>query len=127
MLDDKFHPYVDVHVGAISAQSVWDTGAGMTIADSNFIEAHPALFRRAGRSTGTDASGASRETAMYRMAAPLIGDHRFPPLTVAAVDLAAVNATLALPMDLILGYNALRRANWLFDFPGRRWAITQMR
>ena len=28
-------------------------------------------------------------------------------------------------MDLILGYNTLSQANWLFDFPRRQWAITQ--
>jgi hypothetical protein len=28
-------------------------------------------------------------------------------------------------MDLILGYNTLRQANWLFDFPRRRWAISK--
>jgi len=41
------------------------------------------------------------------------------------VDLSRANATLDLPMDLILGYTTLRQANWLFDFPAKRWAITR--
>jgi hypothetical protein len=28
------------------------------------------------------------------------------------------------PMDLILGYPAWRQADWLFDFPARKWALT---
>jgi hypothetical protein len=28
-------------------------------------------------------------------------------------------------MDLILGYPTIRQADWLFDFPARRWAVTR--
>jgi hypothetical protein len=28
------------------------------------------------------------------------------------------------PMDLILGYPTLRQADWLFDFPAKRWTLT---
>jgi hypothetical protein len=28
-------------------------------------------------------------------------------------------------MDMILGYPALREADWLFGFPARRWALTR--
>jgi hypothetical protein len=34
-----------------------------------------------------------------------------------------VNATIEVPMDLILGYSTLNKAHWLFDFPGQRWAV----
>ena len=44
---------------------------------------------------------------------------------VAVVDLSQANATLDQPMDLILGYTTLRQANWRFDFPAKRWAITR--
>jgi hypothetical protein len=27
-------------------------------------------------------------------------------------------------MDLILGYPTIRQADWLFDFPARRWTLT---
>jgi len=27
-------------------------------------------------------------------------------------------------MDLILGYPTIRQADWLFDFPAARWAVT---
>jgi hypothetical protein len=36
-----------------------------------------------------------------------------------------VNATIETPMDVIIGYNLMRAANWLMDFPRRRWAITK--
>ncbi len=35
LLDDKFHPYIDVQFGAVNARAVWDTGASITIVDTN--------------------------------------------------------------------------------------------
>ncbi|HYP39918.1 MAG TPA: hypothetical protein VEX13_06120 [Chloroflexia bacterium] len=124
--DGKFHPYVDVWLGRVRAKAVWDTGAGITIADTNLINKHPALFEEVGRSHGTDSTGFRMETPMFIMAATIIGNHEFPPLKVAGVDLSQVNSTIDIPMDLILGYNTLSKANWFFDFPGKKWAITKL-
>lgn len=124
-LDKKFHPYVDVQFGELIARTVWDTGAGITIADMNFIEKYPALFQPIGQSQGTDSTGTNMETPLFMMAPTIIGDHKFPTHKVAGVDLSQVNSTIDVPMDLILGYTTLRQANWLFDFPGKRWAISK--
>ena len=48
----------------------------------------------------------------------------FGPHQAVAVDLSRVNSTLEYPMDLILGYPTIRQADWLFDFPARRWTLT---
>jgi hypothetical protein len=63
---------------------------------------------------------------MYMMAAATIGGYTFPTQRVAAVDLSQLNATLERPMNLIVGYNLYSKAHWLFDFPRKRWRITQM-
>lgn len=123
--DSRFHPYVDVSFSAVTAHAVWDTGASLTVADTNFIARHPALFQAAGQSTGTDSTGAQVETPMFIMTATVIGGCAFPPRRVAGVDLSQVNAHIEIPMDLILGYSTIYRANWLFDFPRRRWVITK--
>jgi Aspartyl protease len=125
-LDQRAHPYVPVKLGDVIANAVWDTGSGMTVVDTNFIARTPGFFPAAGQSTGTDSTGAQQETPMYLMAAATIGGYTFPTQRVAAVDLSQVNATLERPMDLIVGYNLYSQAHWLFDFPRRRWRITQM-
>jgi predicted aspartyl protease len=125
LLGRKFHPYVDVRLGPVTGQAVWDTGASITIVDMNFINAHPAFFQPAGHSTGTDSTGAQMETPMYMIAAPVIGGVTFSPHRVAGVDLSPVNATIDVPMDLILGYTTLSQANWVFDFPRKKWAISK--
>lgn len=125
-VDARFHPYVDVQLEAVKASAVWDTGASITVVDTNFVNKHPTLFEEVGKSQGIDSSGSTMETPMFNMAASIIGNHSFPPHKVAGVDLSQVNATLEIPMDLILGYSTLSKANWLFDFPGKRWAITKL-
>jgi len=125
-LGQRGHPYVPLKLGDVIASAVWDTGSGMTVVDTNFIARTPGFFPAAGQSTGTDSTGAQQETPMYLMAAATIGGYTFPTQRVAAVDLSRVNATLERPMDLIVGYNLYSKAHWLFDFPRRRWRITQM-
>ena len=124
-LDSRFHPYVPVRFGAVTASAVWDTGAGITVVDMGLVARHPAFFQPAGQSQGTDATGATVATPMFTMLGAKVGDLELPPLRVAGVDLSGVNATIETPMDLILGYNMLCRANWLMDFPRRRWAMTK--
>ena len=125
-VDAKFHPYVDVQLEKVRASAVWDTGASITVVDTNFVYKHPTLFEEVGQSHGTDSSGFTMETPMFIMSATVIGNHRFPPHKVAGVDLSQVNSTIDIPMDLILGYSTLSHANWLFDFPGRKWAVTKL-
>ena len=115
----KFHPYVDVHFEQGDALAVWDTGASITVVDSTFIKEYPNLFTADGAEKGTDATGATFETPMYKMQPCSIGGRSFPGVRVASVDLSHMNAK----MMMILGYNILSRANWLFDFPDKKWAF----
>jgi len=63
-------------------------------------------------------------TPLLQMAAPVIGQRSFASHQVVAADLSRANSTAEIPMDLVLGYPTLRQADWLFDFPSRRWALT---
>jgi hypothetical protein len=124
-VDKGLHPYLDVVFEHEQGSVVWDTGASLTVGDLNFIQRHPSFFQPTGHSIGTDATGSQVETPMFLMKSAQIGGYRFPAHKIAAVDLSQVNARIEKPMDLILGYMTLRKANWLFDFPRRQWTITQ--
>lgn len=123
MIDPRGHVYVDVHWPGVRAQACWDSGAGATLVDRAFWLRHPQLFEEIGASPGTDANGNQAETPLLLMTGPVIGQHAFSRHKVVAVDLSAVNATLEYPMDLIVGYPTIRQADWLFDFPARRWTV----
>jgi hypothetical protein len=66
----------------------------------------------------------ARQTPLPLMSALIVGGRPFRPHKAAIVDLSAANATLERPMDLVLGYPTYSQADWLFDFPARRWAPT---
>jgi hypothetical protein len=125
LLDSRFHPYIDVQCGTTMGKAVWDTGSSLTIADMTLIESQPSCFQEVGESTGKDSTGAEMKTPMFIASGMSIANQVFPPHRVAGVDLSHVNSTIEIRMDMILGYNTLSKANWLFDFPSRRWAITK--
>lgn len=125
-VDGRDHPYVQVKLGQTYAQATWDTGAGVTVVDREFIHKHERYFQPAGISQGMDSTGKSRKTRMYMMSSAIIDRHEFPAHKVAEVDLSALNSRIELPMAMILGYTTLSQANWYFDFPGNRWAITNL-
>lgn len=125
-LGQAFHPYVEVQFGTHKAQAVWDTGAGITVVDMGFIQAHAAFFQEVGVSTtGTDSTGSTRKTPMFIMAKAVIGSYEFPPHKVAGVDMSPISDRADIPMDLVLGYSTLSKANWVFDFPRRKWAVAK--
>jgi predicted aspartyl protease len=121
-VDDRGHPYVELSWDGVSASACFDTGGGITAVDKRFRDRHLELFTPAGSSSGLDSTGASFSVPTFMLAGPLIGGVRFPPARVAVLDLAPINTELEFPMDLILGAPTIRHANWLFDFPARRWA-----
>jgi hypothetical protein len=123
-LDRRGHIHVELHWPGLTAHACWDTGAGATLVNLDFWLAHPELFEPVGTSVGTDVSGAQVETPALLMAETVIGGRTFNGNGAFAVDLSAPNRTAEIPMDLILGYPTLRQADWLMDFPARRWAIT---
>ena len=117
------HPYVEVNWPGVSGLACWDTGASATVVNRDFWLGHPGLFEPIGTSSGTDTHGEQAETPLLRMIGPVIGQRAFGSHKAVAVDLSGVNSTLDYPMDLILGYPTIRQADWLFDFPARRWAV----
>jgi Aspartyl protease len=124
LLGPRGHVYLEARWPGVSARACWDTGAGATVVDRAFWLGHPELFEQTGVSTGTDANGDQAETPVLLMTGPVIGQRTFGRHKVVAADLSLVNATLEHPMDLILGYPTIRQADWLFDFPARRWTVT---
>jgi hypothetical protein len=124
LMSSRGHIYVDMQWPGVTGQACWDTGSGATIVNRDFWQEHPDLFEEIGTSVGTDSSGAQADTLVLMMTGPVIGQRAFTAHRAVAVDLSRVNSTLEYPMDLILGYPTLRQADWLFDFPAKRWTLT---
>lgn len=128
-------PSMVVHFGDLAVNGCWDTGAGLTAVDTGFARVHPALFNPLRSSVGIDASGVEISSDIAIMAACSIGDVEFPESACALVDLSALNEHLRLqaiedggryePMLFIVGMPLIQLADWDFDFPAARWALTR--
>lgn len=116
-------PYVDVACGNSICKGVWDTGAGVTLVDINFIHKNPEMFEEIGTSSGTDSTGTSNDTPTYTMKKAKIGGLQFSPHMVVGLDLSHVNTKIEQPFDFLLGYSTFKQANWHFDFPHQRWGV----
>jgi hypothetical protein len=126
-MDDRGHPYVELSWSGITASACWDSGAGITVVDKVFADRHPDLLVPAGSSSGTDSTGAQFETPVFVLAGPTVAGVAFPSPRVAVLDLSPINTEHPeFPIDVILGAPTMRHANWLFDFPARRWAAPQL-
>ena len=122
----KFHPYITVNFGDLETKGVWDTGAGITIVDLEFIKKHPSFFKEVDNSIGTDSTGTKNETPIFIMSDVIIGNNKFSPHRVAGVDLSFINNSTEIHMDMILGYSTLSKADWFFDFTKRMWFVAKM-
>jgi hypothetical protein len=125
-LSKAYHPYVKVDIGGLITNSIWDSGAGITIVDMEFIKKNSSFFTEAEESQGTDSTGTKQATPMYIMKSITIGNRKFPPHKVAGVNLKIINKNSECHIDMILGYSTLSKANWFFDFPKKRWTICKI-
>lgn len=124
-----------VRFGDLAVNGCWDTGAGLTAVDTGFARAHSELFDALRSSVGIDASGVEISSDIATMAACSIGDVEFPESACALVDLSALNEHLRLqsiedggryePMLFIVGMPLIQLADWDFDFPAAKWALTR--
>jgi Aspartyl protease len=125
LMDRRGHAFIEVHWPGVSARALLDTGSSPTVVNRDFWLGHPELFEQIGLIEGTDAGGEQAQTPLLLMAESIIGQRTFARTKAVAVDLSPVNSTADYPMDLILGYPTLRQADWLLDFPARRWTLTR--
>lgn len=123
ILDKGSIPYVEVLCGSYNAKAVWDSGAGITLVDLEFLKHNPSLFKKLGSTTGTDSTGSTQETPLYEMQPVYIGGKLFPPHPVVAINLSHINSQVEIPMNFILGYSTLSKASWVLDFPRRKWGF----
>ncbi len=119
-------PMVPVTFGDLNVTAVWDTGASLSVLDAAFANDHPELIEITGNTYGSDASGVTFNAPVGRLDRCTIGGVDFEPSTCVVIDLGPINAMLDQPIHMALGTPIMTQADWLFDFPDRTWAITQL-
>ncbi len=122
-LDDGNIPYIPVKCGEKDISAVWDSGAGISLVDLNFIEKNKSLFQEVAHEIGTDSGGSKFSTPVFIMNSIQIAGCQFKPHKVAGVPLSVINKSVKIPMQMILGFGAFQQAKWWFDFPRKQWKV----
>ncbi|HEV7192279.1 MAG TPA: hypothetical protein VGN35_03660 [Jatrophihabitantaceae bacterium] len=102
-----------------TATALWDTGAGITLIDRRFADAHPNLFEHAGSARGTDILGSQSDLGLARVSGYEIDGTQFAGHSVAIADLPEVPD----PIDAVIGFPTINQARWTVDVPAARWCI----
>lgn len=122
-MENDLIPFIPVEIATVTGNAVWDTGASITLVASSFVEQHPHLFTKLGSETGTDSTNTQMETPTYIMSGLKISGREFQPMKVAAIPFSISQDKVENPINIILGYPTLKQANWIFDFPNKKWGI----
>jgi hypothetical protein len=113
---------IPITLDAAAAHALWDTGVSLTTVDQKFIEAHPENFKPTKNYVnGVDGAGKSLLAQIFRAKKITIGGHTFKDLRVVAVDLAMLRNAVHKEIQVVVGFNLIRKANWFFDPKNRLW------
>jgi hypothetical protein len=113
------HILTEMRWPGVAATALWDTGAGITLINRRFADAHPILFEDIGSTLGTDVMGLQGDLALARVSGYEIDGTDFAGHIVAIADLPEIPDHI----DAAIGFPTIRQARWTVDVGARRWSI----
>lgn len=102
-----------------TATALWDTGAGITLIDRRFADAHPSLFEHAGSTRATDVVGTQGDVGLAQVSDYEIDGNPFAGHIIAIVDLPEIPDRI----DAAIGFPTISQARWAVDAPSHQWRI----
>lgn len=113
------HMLTEMKWPTATATSLFDTGAGITLIDQRFADAHPYLFKHAGSTVGTDVTGSHAQFRLARVSGYQIDGIEFAGHIVAIADLSEIPDHV----DAGIGFPTIEQARWTVDVRASRWNI----
>jgi hypothetical protein len=113
------HILTEMRWAGAAATAMWDTGAGITLFDWQFADAHPNLFEEVGTTLGTDVTGSQGEFLLARVCGYGIDETGFEGHVVAIADLPDIPDHI----DAVIGFPTINQARWTVDVQACRWSI----
>lgn len=116
---------IPVKIGGSTYKALWDTGAGLTSVDPDFIAAHPKdfVFDRK-LDGGKDLAGQPVVMKLYTAKRIAVGGRLFKNVRALAFGFSVVHDRIAKDIHMIIGYNVITKADWFFDPKTGAWAVT---
>lgn len=116
-------PSMPLKVGSLSTRAIWDTGAGVTVADENFITKHPQIFKLHKEATIGDSSGKQVSIRIYKASRLVVGGKVLKDVIVYGVSFEPFVKAFGEENTFVLGYNVFSQMNWYVDLKSKKWAI----
>lgn len=110
--------------GQDPVRALFDTGSSLTAVDADFVAQHPSDFSETRQfMTGTDGLGHSITMKMFRARRVRVGPREFRHVPVVATNLQTLRDGVDRRVQAVIGLNLMRKADWFFDLPNRRWGM----
>lgn len=109
-----------------SPDPFWDTGAGLSVVDRDFVERNPGGFTFVSDVTGRDVTGTPISIKLYRMDSLEVNGVLLPESHVLAMDFAFRGDYFGPDVQMVLGLNHMTVMKWYFDLPARRWSLGEV-
>ncbi|MGE3610364.1 MAG: hypothetical protein AB7I27_12310 [Bacteriovoracaceae bacterium] len=115
---------IPVQVGGTQTRGLWDTGAGLTSIDINYIISNPDEFIFVQDiSNGVDGTGKPVVMKLYKVKNLVIDKHVFLNEYVLGISFDVIREHVDKNISVIIGFNLITKANWYFDLQEKLWAI----
>jgi len=123
-LGPKGHIQLTANFGSHELTCVFDSGAGLSVIDSKFVEKYPSFFSLADSdATVGDGNGVDSAVAIYNISQFKIGDTAFSKSAAVAMGLDGLKRALGVEHVMILGFNHMIGKRWSFDLELCRYAV----
>jgi predicted aspartyl protease len=111
-----------VETGGKELNSLWDTGAELSVIDRDFVDSNPATFHFLQKiDNGQDALGNWVPMDLYLVDVLKIGLEDMACVLL-AMDFTMLKQKIGAEVKLIVGTNLMRGRRWHFDFEAGLWA-----
>lgn len=114
---------IPLKIGNGEMRGLWDTGAGLTAIDQEYVAAHPQDFKFIADVPGGDGAGIPMVFKLYKAVRVDVAGHTFTDVGVLAMDFSVIREYFSNDVFLVVGFNLISRANWFFDLQKRTWEI----
>jgi hypothetical protein len=120
---EKGHRIISVQIANETVSAVFDTGAGLTSIDEEFVKSHPTSFVFIQDIPAKDVTGTTFMMKLYQMKSLTIGGRVIPDDYVLAMPIVTSLKKYLGDVPLILGLNHIQKLNWYFDLSENTWGI----
>lgn len=105
-----------------SMDSLFDTGAGLTLIDETLVEELPQHFEYLGKTELVDSTDTKVEASLYKMKSIRFGKWQANDVVVIAYPFNALHKELP-SIRIVIGHNIIKKHHWYFNNILKQWGI----